>query len=1038
MPEVSGLNILLIEDSDDHAELVRRAFARSRDDFNLIRAASCSSASELLESIHPSVIISDYILPDGNGLNLYKQHLKVKYPGVPVILLTSQGDELVAADAIKSGITDYIVKSDEILISLPDVCRSIIRENEQILENKRNVEALRESEDIYRSIIQTAMDGVWLTDTQGNLIEVNKSYCKMSGYTEHELLSMTIPELEAKESAEETAAHMQTLIKNGESSFESLHRRKDGTVYDVEINIKYRPEKGGQCVVFIRDITARKKAEELKYRALFDQAAVGVAQIDSTTGQFLKINQRYADIVGRTPSEMITLSFKDITHPDDLDIDLDNMNALLEGRINDFSMQKRYFHKNGSLIWVLLTVTPMWKKGEPPSSHIAVVQDITEGKKAEEQLHETNAYLDNLFNYANAPIIVWDAIFKITRFNKAFEKMTGRTSCDVIGNEISILFPSDQIESSMNLIRSTIVGKRWETVEIPILHINGTVSIVLWNSANIYADDGSAPIATIAQGHDITERKRSERELLESKALLEAVIENVPLMIFLKETTDLRFVIFNRAGEELVGYSRETFLGKNNLELFPPDEAANFMAKDRETLAIESGVVDIPEEPITTAKKGLRFLHTRKVCIRGADGVSKYLLGISEDITDRKRAEEEKRVFEQQLQHAQKLESLGVLSGGIAHDFNNILAIIIGYCGLIKMDYETAEQNIKEIETAAERAAGLCRQMLAYAGKAQLTMTQVNIWMLVDEMVNMLKATLPQNAVIKPELSTNIPNITADASQLRQIVMNLIINASEAIGKEQGEILVSLAKTAVRAGQSVMDYHGKEILPGSYVCLEVSDTGCGMDEETKWRIFEPFYTTKFTGRGLGMSAVLGIINSHDGALQLTSQLGKGTTFKVYLPVQRSDSTEDKSQSESTHSVPWQGSGTILLVEDEDAIRNIAKILLQKFGFTVLEAVNGKEALKIYQKNAGDITLVLTDMGMPVMDGYALLPVLKQLNPKLPIVISSGFGDADVTSRIGTDNIAGLISKPYNPNQLREVIKNALGSDQIITKQFLAN
>ncbi len=397
----------------------------------------------------------------------------------------------------------------------------------------------------------------------------------------------------------------------------------------------------------------------------------------------------------------------------------------------------------------------------------------------------------------------------------------------------------------------------------------------------------------------------------------------------------------------------------------------------------------------------------------------------TEDITNRKQAEEEKQTFELQMQHAQKLESLGVLSGGIAHDFNNILAIIMGYCSLTKMDYETAENNILEIEKAAERAAGLCRQMLAYAGKAQLTKTQVNMRMLVDEMASMLKSTIPLNAVIKSDLSTDIPFLDADASQLRQIVMNLIINASEAIGKEQGEIQVSLAKSTVLAGQSENDYNGNTIPPGEFVCLEVTDNGCGMDEETKWRIFEPFYTTKFTGRGLGMSAVLGIIKSHGGSLQLFSQLGQGTTFKVYLPIPKKYSAEDGDHKQSIPSAPWKGSGTILLVEDEDQVRLIAKALLKNIGFTVLEAVNGKEALELYQRNATDITLVFTDMGMPIMDGYELFYELKKLNPELPIIVSSGYGDAEVGSRIGIDNIAGLISKPYGPDQLREVLKKAL-------------
>ena len=256
--------------------------------------------------------------------------------------------------------------------------------------------------------------------------------------------------------------------------------------------------------------------------------------------------------------------------------------------------------------------------------------------------------------------------------------------------------------------------------------------------------------------------------------------------------------------------------------------------------------------------------------------------------------------------------------------------------------------------------------------------------------------------------------------------MNLIINASEAIGKEQGEVRVSLTKTSVQVGQAEIDYHGKVIPTGRYACIEVTDSGCGMDEETKWRIFEPFYTTKFTGRGLGMSAVLGIINSHCGALQLFSQPGQGTTFKVYLPLHRGDSPGEDSELQTIESKPWQGEGTILLVEDEDPIRLIAKTLLQKFGFTVLDAVNGKEALEIYKYNAQEITLVLTDIGMPIMDGYALFYELKMLNPKLPIIISSGFGEGDVTSRIAREDISSIINKPYNPNQLREVLKNVLG------------
>ena len=405
------------------------------------------------------------------------------------------------------------------------------------------------------------------------------------------------------------------------------------------------------------------------------------------------------------------------------------------------------------------------------------------------------------------------------------------------------------------------------------------------------------------------------------------------------------------------------------------------------------------------------------------NGEPAYISSIS-DITGRKQAEAEKQALEQQFQQTQKLESLGVLAGGIAHDFNNILAIIMGYCSLTKMDYEDAEKHIPEIEKAAERAAALCRQMLAYAGKASLTQSQVNTWMLVDEMVSMLKTTIKQNVAIKSTLGTDIPFFTGDASQIRQVVMNLIINAAEAIGDAEGEIDVKLSKTEITAEQTEKDHLGFIIPAGRYICFEVADNGCGMDDDTRRRIFEPFYTTKLTGRGLGMSAVLGIIKAHNGALQLESRLGHGTTFKVYLPVRLSKSETEEAEQIAA-SPPWQGSGTILLAEDEAQVKLIAIALIEMLGFNVLDAANGKEALELYQKNAADITLVVTDMGMPVMNGYELFYKLKQLNPQLPIIISSGFGEGDIASKIPREAIAGMINKPYNFEQLREVLKGVV-------------
>jgi PAS domain S-box-containing protein len=467
---------------------------------------------------------------------------------------------------------------------------------------------------------------------------------------------------------------------------------------------------------------------------------------------------------------------------------------------------------------------------------------------------------------------------------------------------------------------------------------------------------------------------------------------------------------------DLTGFSYEELIAMNGLDLIAPESLDTVLAN------IRNGY-DQRYEVTGLKKDGARYplaIKGKNVTYKGRDvRVIEF-----RDITERKRLENEKYLLEQQFQQTQKLESLGVLAGGIAHDFNNILAIIVGYCGLTKMDYEQAEIHIPEIEKSAERAAALCRQMLAYAGKASLSQAPVNTSMLVDDMVSMLKTTIKHNVVIKPEFGTDIPFIMGDASQLRQVVMNLIINAAEAIGDAEGEIDIKLAQEDIKE-QSEKDHLGMIIQAGRYICFEVTDNGCGMDDETRRKIFEPFYTTKFTGRGLGMSAVLGIIKAHNGALQLKSQPGHGTTFRVYLPVQPSISETEAPQTAA--SAPWQGSGTILLAEDEVQVKFIAKAMLETLGFNVLDAANGKEALELYLQNTSDITMVMTDMGMPVMNGYDLFYKLKQLNPQLPIIISSGFGEGDIISKIPSEEIAGLINKPYRFEQLREVLRGVAKS-----------
>jgi CheY-like chemotaxis protein len=381
------------------------------------------------------------------------------------------------------------------------------------------------------------------------------------------------------------------------------------------------------------------------------------------------------------------------------------------------------------------------------------------------------------------------------------------------------------------------------------------------------------------------------------------------------------------------------------------------------------------------------------------------------------------------LFQAQKLESLGVLAGGIAHDFNNILTVILGHCYMARNDY-IPEQNFiatfEQIEKAGIRAAELCRQMLTYAGKSPLVQERVNLWLLVDEVVKMLQAAITKNVTIELDLKRVVPEIMGDSGQIQQIVMNLIINAAEAIGAANGTIRVALTRVLITDDDVETDTFGTLIKAGGYICLEVADTGSGMDEETQKRIFEPFFTTKFTGRGLGMSAIHGIITSHEALLQMTSNPGDGTTFKVFFPVPQ---TPDYNSEETSAAAVLSNKtgGTILLVDDELTLRNVGTELLESLGFTILTAQNGKEALEIYRRQSCEIDMILLDLIMPEMGGIETYYELRKMSATLPLIICSGYGVESVEDVISNDLYAGFVQKPYKPNELRNVIMTRIGA-----------
>ena len=409
--------------------------------------------------------------------------------------------------------------------------------------------------------------------------------------------------------------------------------------------------------------------------------------------------------------------------------------------------------------------------------------------------------------------------------------------------------------------------------------------------------------------------------------------------------------------------------------------------------------------------------------LKNPDGTLRGLVGLISDISESRQAEEERILLEEKFHHAQKMESLGVLAGGIAHDFNNILTVILGHCfmGMEGCDQErSCKSHFQQIESASNRAADLCRQMLTYAGKSPLVQTPVNLWLLVDDVVKMLQSAIKKNVTIELELNQRVPEIKGDAGQIQQIVMNLIINAAEAIGDANGSIKVALSVAEFAAARTDTDTFGTLIPPGRYACLEVADTGSGMDEDTQKRIFEPFYTTKFAGRGLGMSAIRGIVTSHEGLLHLNSTPGVGTTFKVCFPLAEAPFAATALFS-TTPAPAEMKSATVLLVDDEQALRDMGTTLLETMGFSVLTAQHGGEALEIYRECASEIDVILLDLIMPVMGGEETFHELRKRAPAIPIIICSGYSAESVDDLITSDPHAGFVHKPYKPDELRNML-----------------
>jgi len=597
----------------------------------------------------------------------------------------------------------------------------------------------------------------------------------------------------------------------------------------------------------------------------------------------------------------------------------------------------------------------------------------------------------------------------ITAANEAANTMFGE---QITGKNIAEIIAPDQLQLALDMMQKKLTTGKNTVYELDMIDLHGQRHNLEINSSLIMRN--GKPVATNGIARDITQRKKAEGQLA---LLIQAIDASHESIMVLDADGIIEFAnpstaaLYQKSLDQIIGISAAILRGGS-----AGDDIYNDIIS-----TVKHGNTWCGEMLFHTGDHDEHLIARRISPIMDENGHVHHQICIDRDITEAKQRS-------LQLEHTQRLESMGILAGGIAHDFNNLLTAIMGNAAMAERGLD-ANRNIRihlsNITASSRRAADLCKQMLAYSGKGRFIITAINIPELIREMTRLMEVSIGKQITLRYALNENLPLVDADSAQIQQVILNLITNANEAIGEANGEIVFSTG--IMQAGSAYLNATlTNETLPkGAYIYIEVADSGCGMDNKTIEKMFDPFFTTKFTGRGLGMSAVLGIVRAHHGAIRVKSQPGKGTTFRILLPVSDTDRyAQNVEQAVATPAI--QCKGTVLIVDDEALIREVANAMLADIGFDILEAVDGEEAVACYRQRQSEISAVLLDMTMPKMDGKTCFAELKKINPDVRVLLSSGYSEQDMNKLFAGHTPTGFIQKPYMPESLQQKMEEILG------------
>jgi PAS domain S-box-containing protein len=947
-----------------------------------------------------------------NPLVTGEPHIRF-YAGAPLI---SPGDvalgTLCMIDRVPRTLTPNQEKALRVLARQVMMYLDLRRQARELAESEQRLRVITKQE-LYAektashrlsAIVESSDDAIVGKDLDSIVTSWNKGAERIFGYTAAEMVGTSILRLIPADRQEEEALIL-GKIRRGESveHFETVRQTKDGRLIDMSVAISPIKDLTGRVVgasKVARDITERRKAEQQLrlldtcIAKLNDIVVVTEADpIDDPGPRIVFVNDAFERICGYSRAEAIGRS------PRFLQGEKTDRRVLAEirealARRQPIRREVINYAKDGSEYWLDMDIVPILDPAGHCTHFAAIERDITEAKK-------TEARYRTLFEHAPDGIVIADARSYYLEANASICRMLGYTRDELIGKHASdIVIPSEisQIGPAIDAIQTKPEYHReWQFRRKDGSFFSAEVIATMLPDGNL-----------LGMIRDITERKRSEERIAEQAALLDKAQDAIVAL-----DLERNVLFWNHGAERLYGWKREEVLGRNITELF----YANYEKFEEINLrTMEKGEWSGELVHLTKDRREI-VVQSRRTLILDQAGQPKSVLVINTDITEKKK-------IEAQFMRAQRMESIGTLAGGVAHDLNNILAPIMMSIDVLKTISENSQAKtiLETIEVSARRGADIVRQVLSFARGLEGERVEVQPRHLFKDLENIIKDTFPKDIQMRFSIPNDIWTMVGDPTQIHQVLLNLCVNARDAM-PHGGNLTIAVENCLLDEHFAAMNVEAK---PGRYVYISVSDTGTGIPPSLIDKIFEPFFTTKemSKGTGLGLSTVMAIVKSHGGTINVYSESGRGTTFKVYLPAMETSDAARKDVAEEA-SLPRGHGETVLVIDDEASILVVTSQTLQAFGYHVLTAADGAAAVAVYAAHMNEIAVVLTDMAMPVMDGPATIHALVRINPNVKIVAASGLETNGGAAKVSGYGVKHFLNKPYTAGTLLKTLRAIL-------------